>query len=244
MTRGWDIDAGPTLGMVATTDEVLSYPGVGPHLLNASERRRMACLRQENSRRDFLAAHILVRLCVGRFLDIPPDRVAFGQRCPSCQSYDHGKPMVMDGSATHLSLSHTDGVVAAAVGAGRVGIDVERRGRRHGLDVLRHVLTPDERRLVIEDADASNAFLRMWVRKEGFIKVGRTNFDQLGELDLSGLPTRSHDGALKFEDLFVLDLEDDSRDVLGALVSAHPASLVGLVESGSDALSVKGLGSR
>jgi phosphopantetheinyl transferase (holo-ACP synthase) len=70
-----------------------------------------------------------------------------------------------------VSVSHTEGAVAAAVRAGgRVGIDVEARAAYDPL-VADLVLTGAERRAVEAAADVDDAFLRLWVRKEAIGKA-------------------------------------------------------------------------
>lgn len=212
-------DTDGPVAVAAGTDEVLRHPAAGTHLLNARERRRLARFRREPARRDFLAAHVLVRLCAGRLLGVAPDEVPFAQRCPTCQGADHGRPLLAGRPDVHLSLSHTDGVVAAAAGHLPVGVDVERLGRVPGPGVMDRALTAAERALVAADADPGRAFLRQWVRKEALIKIGRADPDALGRLDLSELPLygRADGTPLRFGDLYVTDLTDPR---LGALVSA------------------------
>lgn len=213
------------LAAVASTDEVLRHPLAGQHLLNAGERGRVARFHREGARRDFVAAHLLVRLCAGQLLGIAPTEVAFAQYCPACRGTDHGRPLLTDRPDVHLSLSHADGVVAAAAGHVPVGIDVERRARARGTDVMQRVLTAAELDLVTAHSDPDYAFLRQWVRKEALIKVGRADLDSLGVLDLSALPLDAEGIPLRFEDLYVMDLTDCRRDALVTAVSATPARL-------------------
>ncbi|MGY0019311.1 4'-phosphopantetheinyl transferase family protein [Streptomyces sp. cg35] len=220
-------DAGGPVAVVAGTDEVLRHPLAGPHLLNERERGRLARFHREPARRDFVAAHALVRLCAGRLLGVAPAEVAFAQHCPTCRGTDHGRPLLAGRPDVHLSLSHTDGVVAAAAGHVPVGIDVERLARRRGTRVMHRVLTAAELALVTAHADPGQAFLRQWVRKEALIKIGRTDPDSLDTLDLSALPLGGQgDGTpLRFEDVYVTDVTDSRRGALVAAVSTRPTRL-------------------
>jgi 4'-phosphopantetheinyl transferase EntD len=75
------------------------------------------------------------------------------------------------------SISHTDGVACALVGAGvvAIGIDVERTTRRVDSGVWRHVLGADERaRLAREDRDPRVVFsAKETFFKFAFARVGR-----------------------------------------------------------------------
>ncbi|MGW2476156.1 4'-phosphopantetheinyl transferase family protein [Streptomyces sp. NPDC001665] len=220
-------DLGGPVAVMADTDEVLGHPQAGVHLLNEGERGRLAGFHRESARRDFVAAHALVRLCAGWVLGIPPAEVALAQRCPTCCGSDHGRPLLTGRPDVFLSLSHTGGVVAAAVAHVPVGIDVERLGPRRGTDLMHHVLTAAEVALVAAHADPSYAFLRQWVRKEAMIKIGRTDLDSLGTLDLSGLALdgRGDGKPLRFEDLYVMDLVDSRRGALLAAVGTRPVEV-------------------
>ncbi|MET7650804.1 4'-phosphopantetheinyl transferase superfamily protein [Streptomyces sp. NPDC005486] len=220
-------DMGAPVAVVAATDEVLRHPLAGTHLLNEGERGRLARFHRETARRDFVAAHALVRLCAGWLLGVVPARVAFAQHCPTCRRTDHGRPLLADRPDVHLSLSHADGVVAAAAGHVPVGIDVERLARGRGTQVMHRVLTAAELALVTAHADPDHAFLRQWVRKEALIKIGRTDLDSLDTLDLSALPLSGPgDGTpLRFEDLYVMDSFDSRRNALAAAVSTEPTRL-------------------
>ncbi len=71
----------------------------------------------------------------------------------------HGKPYLEKGGC-EFSLTHTDGLIAVAVGTQRVGLDAERR-RPRKTDALLSRLTPAERE---ED------FFELWTVKEAYVK--------------------------------------------------------------------------
>jgi 4'-phosphopantetheinyl transferase len=225
MRRPATVGASGPFAVVAGTDEILLHPLAGPGLLNEEERERLARFRREGARRDFLAAHVLVRLCAGRLLGVGAARVAFAQHCPGCHATGHGRPLLTDRPDVYLSLSHTDGVVAAAAGYAPVGVDVERRTRSRHPDVMRRVLTAAELDLVTTHADPDHAFLRQWVRKEALVKVDRASLDSLGTVDLSALPLDEERVPLRFEDLYITDLTDRHRGALAAAVSTRPAAV-------------------
>ena len=97
----------------------------------------------------------------------------------------------------HVSLSHAKGVVAAACGDRPVGIDLERwNASQPDHSDLDFALAPAERKRLQSmaasgaDADApitpaALAFLRLWVRKECLVKLGRITLDQLDSVDFS-----------------------------------------------------------
>ncbi|MFI6443732.1 4'-phosphopantetheinyl transferase family protein [Kitasatospora sp. NPDC050543] len=208
MDSGTD-DRNSPLAAVAASDAVLRHPGMGDQLLTAVERERADRFRHESGRRDFVAAHLLVRLCAARLLGTDAASLTLAQHCPGCGRSGHGRPYLSQHPDVHVSLSHTRGVVAAAAAGQPVGIDVELPSRGGSpVEVLERVLTGRELKQVKQHPDPARAFLRQWVRKEAMVKIGRTTLDTLDEIDLSALPVDLPDGApllSRFGDLHLLD---------------------------------------
>ncbi|MER5206099.1 4'-phosphopantetheinyl transferase superfamily protein [Streptomyces sp. NPDC002825] len=166
-------DPSPLLAAVATTREVLDHPGLHEGLLAPWERRRLDRIRVPGRRDDVTAARLLVRLCVARFTGLPPEAAGPDQYCEDCGRHGHGRPYLSRRPGLGVSLSHADGLVAAAVGPGPVGVDVEPAARRPGpLPVLRRLLPADELREATAAPDPDAALLRLWVRGEARFKAG------------------------------------------------------------------------
>lgn len=162
------------MALVATTAEVLAHPELDERLLAPWERRRLAGIRVAARRDDVVAARLLLRLCASRVTGLPPDAVEPAQRCPGCGRDGHGRPYLPDHPELGVSYSHADGLAAAAVGPGPVGIDVEPLTRRPGpLPVLRRLLSADAVDAACAGPDPGPALLRLWVRREALFKAGR-----------------------------------------------------------------------
>jgi 4'-phosphopantetheinyl transferase len=216
-----------TLVLVAGTDEVLAHPGLGEApmaMLTAAEAERAHRFRFDADRRDFVAAHILLRLTAARVLGTGAAELTVVQHCGSCGG-PHGRPWLAGYPGTYLSLAHTRGAVVAAAGPGPVGVDVERTDRRGpGAEpaLLARTMTPAEGAEIMADPDPSLAFLRLWVRKESLVKVGATTLGDLDQLDLSPLGVGPAPGPLRFGDWHLLDWSRESRHLVGAAVADRP----------------------
>ncbi|MFJ9984578.1 4'-phosphopantetheinyl transferase family protein [Streptomyces globisporus] len=179
------MSAGPTaaygqhaapVALVAPTAEVLAHPELDERLLAPWERRRLAGIRVPARRDDVVAARLLLRLCASRVTGLPPGDVAPAQRCPGCGRDGHGRPYLPDRPGLGASFSHADGLAAAVVGPGPVGIDVEPLTRRPGpVSVLRRLLPHDEVDAACAEPDPGPALLRLWVRREALFKAGRND---------------------------------------------------------------------
>ncbi|MFJ9318864.1 4'-phosphopantetheinyl transferase family protein [Streptomyces globisporus] len=162
------------VALVATTAEVLAHPELDAGLLAPWERHRLAGIRVPARRDDVVAARLLLRLCASRVTGLPPRAVEPAQRCPGCGRDGHGRPYLPDHPGLGASFSHADGLAAAVVGPGPVGIDVEPLTRRPGpVPVLRRLLPHDEVDAACAEPDPGPALLRLWVRREALFKAGR-----------------------------------------------------------------------
>lgn len=216
--------------LVRRTSSVLEEAG-GDLRLTQPERERMARLRRAGDRDDFLAAHLLVRVCAARVLGVGAGDITIVQRCATCGG-PHGRPEVAGHPEVWASLAHSGGVVAAGAGTVPVGIDVEAFPPVPGLAVedLSAAFTAAEMAAVDARADPRRALLLTWVRKEAFLKAGVVDLDGLDSFDLSALtldpPTP--DGAvrsLEHGGWAVHDWRDGPTGAIGAVVAPAGATL-------------------
>ncbi|TPG18179.1 hypothetical protein [Pedococcus bigeumensis] len=156
-------------------------------MLSGRELARAEALISPNSRRDFVAARVLTRLLLRRWHDpgaalTSIADIVLAQTCTECGG-PHGRPADVFGLG--VSWAHAGGFVAAAVGRGPVGVDVEpaapdgaaaRAGRRAD--------GRTDGRAVVLGRPTS---VRAWVRGEAILKWGHGTLDDalgwLPELD-------------------------------------------------------------
>ncbi|MFF0750933.1 4-phosphopantetheinyl transferase [Streptomyces sp. NPDC004267] len=189
-----------------TTAEILAGTDLGEALLAPWERGRLARIRLPERRADVLAARLLLRLCAARVTGRPPDAVVLAQRCAACGRAGHGRPYLPGRPDLGVSLSHADGLAAAAAGPGPVGIDTEPRTRRPGpLPVLSRLLPGPAVRSAATAPDPGPALLRLWVRHEALFKAGL-----------------AENGAR------LLERTDDRRGAVTAVASAAPVNWIPL----------------
>jgi 4'-phosphopantetheinyl transferase len=140
--------------------------------LTADERRRTKRLLFERDRRRFVVGRGLLRVILGRYLDLAPGRLRF--RYGAC-----GKPSLeaSRGGELRFSLSHAEGLALYAVARGReVGIDLERLDRLDGEGawrIARSHLSPSERAALraVPEHRQVEAFFNCWTRKEAYLKA-------------------------------------------------------------------------
>lgn len=136
-------------------------------LLDDGETARAQRLKFERDQRRFRSAHVALRQVLAHTLARAPAALAFTHG-------EFGKPRLAD-DAIEFNLSHSDGLALIAVGGRRaLGVDVECPRRHHDVDALARVCctAPETQTLQALDADArQHAFLRLWTRKEAYLKA-------------------------------------------------------------------------
>jgi 4'-phosphopantetheinyl transferase len=199
--------------------------------LTPPEQERMGRLRRAEDRHDFLAAHLLVRICAGRLLGVGAGEVTIVQRCATCGG-PHGRPAVEGYPEVGVSLAHSRGVVAAAAGTVPVGVDVEAFPPTDRLAVgdVSVAFSAAETAAIEASADPSSALLLAWVRKEAFLKAGLVDIDGLAGFDLSALPLDPppDDRAARSSEQggwVVHDWRDRRSGAIGAVVAPAGAGL-------------------
>jgi 4'-phosphopantetheinyl transferase len=195
-------------------------------LLDDVELSRVARLRRAADRDRFVAGHALLRLAVGRLMDVDPSTVAVTSTCPDCGA-PHGRPVITVAGrpAPNASLSHSgDRVIVALSHAGPVGVDVEPlEDDAFADDALDDVaLTPDERAGVQALAPRARpaARARLWVRKEAFLKAtGQGLREPPSEVAVTAATASGRSTASRLTDL---DVGAGYAACLAVLTSAHP----------------------
>lgn len=145
--------------------------------LDASERRRAASFSREADAGTYVAAHALLRASLSRVANA--HGVAIAPATWRFHLAPRGKPHLAAGSSPmdlRFSLSHCDGLVAAAVSVGReVGLDVERESRRvpAALRIARLRLSPTDHaalEAITDPAQRHRRFMALWTELEAVAK--------------------------------------------------------------------------
>ncbi len=213
------------LVLAGGTREILASIRDPWSLLTSAELDRAEAFRRETDRLDFVAAHVLVRVCAACLLGSSAENLTVKQRCDRCGG-SHGRPFLGEAPSLYVSLSHTRRYVAAAVGSVPVGVDVERYDREvPDPAMLTIVLSPREIPAVHAAPAPQLAFLRQWVRKEAMVKMGITSIDEMATLDLAELSvdedgSRSLQRCTSWNGWRLLDWLDPAHQVIGTAVAS------------------------
>lgn len=154
---------------VLADDDPLPAWADHPQPLTPDELARVARIRHQQTREQFVRGRTVLRAALGLALGVPPPLV------PLVLSAD-GKPELDPAAGLpplHFNLSHTAGVIAFAVGPTPVGIDVEAHQPGRDLDGLVDRYFAAEERDQFRDLPAPlrpAGFLRGWTGKEALLK--------------------------------------------------------------------------
>jgi 4'-phosphopantetheinyl transferase len=140
----------------------------GSATLDDDELLRAGQFRFERDRRRFVARRAFLRRILAGYAGVAPASIRYRRSAA-------GKPELLDSRGLAFSTSQADGLAIVAVATrGEVGVDIERvRPVAEALDLARRMFTERESEHLssLPPALASEAFLRLWTRKEAYVKA-------------------------------------------------------------------------
>jgi 4'-phosphopantetheinyl transferase len=189
--------------------------------LQRSERYRFPVLH-----RRFVAGRGALRAILAGYLSMESKRLKFGYTA-------YGKPFLLDSPAIQFNLSHSGGLMVAAVCRNwAIGVDIEKEDRRlHPLEIAERYFSDREREEIARaDTGARHwLFFQLWTAKEAVLKATSLGLAlELSKVEVALTPLR------------VVTLQDEAR-APGAswhLVGFRPG------ENYSGTLAVAGIPSR
>jgi 4'-phosphopantetheinyl transferase len=132
-------------------------------VLTPAESDRAARFHFEVDRRRSIVARAALRHLLSRHLDIEPRQFCF-------ELGESGKPFLPQ-SDIKFNISHSGDVVAIALAADKVGIDIEAKHEIAEMAALAaRFFSRDEAERVRAARDASDQFFRIWTMKEAIVK--------------------------------------------------------------------------
>jgi 4'-phosphopantetheinyl transferase len=139
--------------------------------LDPGERERAGRFRIAADRREFIAAHALLRTMLTLHLGVPPTAWRFLIDA-------NGKPSIDPNVGSHqlqFNLSHTRGLVAVALASrGAVGVDVEEIDEaKADLAIAEAYFARSEVEMLQKapPSERARCFFRLWTLKEAYIKA-------------------------------------------------------------------------
>ena len=161
--------------------------------LTPDERNRADRFRFEVHRNRFVVGRGLLRVILGRYCDVPPERLRFNYGRNGKPGLAPGGGARHTGGALHFNLAHSEGVgVLAVTQTGPVGVDVEQvRRLLEFKELVGQFFSAREAAefLRLEWEQQPAAFFNLWTRKEALLKAtGEGIAHSLGRVEVSFLP--------------------------------------------------------
>lgn len=155
----------------ATLDWPVGYIQTWQQFLTTDEQQRADRFYFAKDRQSYVVARGLLRLLIGRYLQVDPHQLRFDYR-------PNGKPTLattLQQARLHFNLSHSGDMVLYAFTLDReIGIDVERiRNNIEYEQIATHFFSLYEQ-AVLRTLPAelkAEAFITCWTRKEAYIKA-------------------------------------------------------------------------
>lgn len=140
-------------------------------ILSTDEQAKAAKFYFERDRRRYAAAHSILRILLGRYLDCDPLTIRF-------RTNSHGKPAIdtpVQEQRLTFNLSHSSALALLAFTCDReIGVDVEyMRSNVEYEQLARHSFSPNEQQtlLSLPSNTIPQGFFNAWTRKEAYIKA-------------------------------------------------------------------------
>jgi 4'-phosphopantetheinyl transferase len=144
---------------------------VASEILSADERERAAAFHQYLDQTRFVVARATLRLILGRYLEISPEKIRFAYNA-------FGKPTLDEAQADldlRFNVAHSNGVALYAFALGRdIGVDLELiRPDFASMEIAQRTFARSETESlsVLQGDDFVDAFYRCWTRKEAYAKA-------------------------------------------------------------------------
>jgi len=160
----WD---SPVL-FIAITDNILSDRISSLHgILSEEENKKARKFKLRKDQNRYIITHTLLRLILGKFLEIPPGEIEF-------VSNPYGKLFLSEKyKKIHFNLSHSSGVSVLAFSVkSEIGVDVEKvdPGFEYHIIAKRYFSNAENRYIHELDGQSCMRFYTLWTRKEAFLK--------------------------------------------------------------------------
>ena len=154
-------------------------------ILDDEERARARAFRFARDRRRFVSRRTFLRRTLAGYVGVAPAELRY-------RTSAAGKPRLADRDDVAFSTSHADGLAIVAIArTGEVGVDIERvRPMPNALELAERLFSVREHEHLrsIPASTRSEAFLRLWTRKEAYVKLAGVGlgmrldtFDVLGD---------------------------------------------------------------
>jgi 4'-phosphopantetheinyl transferase len=194
-------------------------------LLSSDERARFDRFVFRCDRRDFAAAHALLRCALATRTGLPPSSWIFLNDC-------RGKPFLAPGQPEcEFNIAHTTGLVACALAkTGNVGIDVESVDRVANSEEIARKYFSEREVLALQECkgvEHQTRFIELWTLKEAYLKaIGTGLSDRLNDFSFeligsSGLRFNSLSGTGHTNWHFALFAPSEGHRMAVAICGEH-----------------------
>lgn len=138
--------------------------------IKESDLASLSSVRLEKANRCVQPKDRLLSLAAGKALDKGLQEYGLKEKDVTILMNEHGKPYLKDYPDIHFNLSHSGEIALAAFDEKEIGCDIERK-RPIKEEIVRRCFSEEEREFILQAKGKDEAFTRIWVYKESFIKA-------------------------------------------------------------------------
>jgi 4'-phosphopantetheinyl transferase len=198
-------------------------------LLSPDELARSQRFRFPQHQRRFAAGRGILRTILGRYLDLPPERLGF-HYSPT------GKPSLSPSLAPRLefNLSHSQDLMLCAVSRSPVGVDLEQLRPLTDLEPLtqRFFATEESQQIcALPIAARSQAFFQYWTGKEAILKAAGTGLADLATVELRWIQGTLQPLGAVAQTVWTLHTFVPEQGFIGAIAGARSGEQPGVLQT-------------
>ena len=129
--------------------------------LSYEEREKAARFLHEEDRLRFITGRLMIRT-------LAPEK--FGIDAPRIRLTEYGKPYISGTDKAHFNISHSGDLVALAISAAPIGVDIERQIPTQWREIAQ-TFCASERQTLNISSEPLRCFYRIWTEREAFAKA-------------------------------------------------------------------------
>jgi len=193
-------------------------------ILNKHDLDKASRFYWEEDFKSFLTGRIVLRILLGRYLNIAADKIEF--------DLTTNKPAIVPADLAKYNLSYSGDYILISISLLETGIDVEKVSSKFDYkDILTSCFTSQETDSVQRDKSSRRSFYTHWTRKEALLKyTGQGIIDDLTAIpSLDGNHSISRDRLYLDENINLTSFALDSK-CIGSVVYPARASNISFLE--------------
>lgn len=138
--------------------------------INDKQIASLPAYRQEKANRYLFEKDKKLSLAAGILLEEGLNHLSLNTKEKEVGYLEHGKPYLINRPDIHFNLSHSGEIAIAVFSNKEIGCDIEKI-KSYNESIVNRCFSLEEKDFVLHSKNKDEAFCRIWVMKESFLKA-------------------------------------------------------------------------